>query len=415
MKKLIAVAIGLVAVPAGVTLGQDTETDYSDHFGWQDTHASDQDPGPSSVAEAKAQGRSYRIGKHGGSVQARGGEDVHVVQEGDTLWDISGRYFSDPWHWPQLWSWNPEITNPHWIYPLDQLRLSEGKLADDQVVARAKAATGGGPGAFEGRGVSAGVLNGTEIAPSVVIPREAFKPGVVFLRDEGYLDAESLRTAGQIAGGNEEQMFLATTDQVYVRFKSDVDVRSGQSYTVFRAIKPEEREETEQGVLVRVLGTVAVRSYDRNKKLARGVITEAMEPIERGMFVAMVDRRFDLVAPLRNTSNVVAHIVASTQPRRLLSYGNVVFLDVGEGKGIKAGNRFFVVRRGDDWLDTIDAEPTEIGNVTEIPPYKQEEMPKEVIAELRVLKVRKKTTICLVTRSDTDLQVGDVAEMRTGF
>jgi hypothetical protein len=168
-------------------------------------------------------------------------------------------------------------------------------------------------------------------------------------------------------------------------------------------------------VLVRVLGTIAVRSYDRNKRLARGVITEAMEPIERGMFVAKVDRRFDLVAPKRNASNVVARIIASVQPRRLISYGNVVFLDVGEGKGIQPGNRFFVVRRGDDWLDTIDAEPTEIGNVTEVPPYVKEELPKEVVAELRVLKVRKKTTIALVTRSDTDLALGDQAEMRVGF
>jgi hypothetical protein len=413
MKKVIAVTIGLVALPAGVGRGQynDNDTDYSDHFGWEDT-PSGAEGGPSSVAEAKLQGRGYRIGQHG--PRAEGGADVHVVAEGDTLWDISAHYFDDPWHWPQIWSWNPEVTNPHWIYPLDQIRLSSEKLTADQVVAHAKVG-GGGPGGFGERGANAGVLAGTEVAPNVVVPREAFTPGVVFLRDQGYLDAESLRTAGQIMGGHAENMFLSPTDQVYVRFKSDQDVRAGQSYTIFRAIKPEEREEAEQGVLVRVLGTIAVRTYDRNKRIARGVITESMEPIERGMFVAQVDRRFDLVAPKRNASNVVAHIIASVQPRRLISYGNVVFLDVGEGKGIQPGNRFFVVRRGDDWLDTIDAEPTEIGNVTEVPPYDKQELPKEVVAELLVVKVRKKTTIAIITRSDTDLELGDTAEMRTGF
>jgi len=414
MKKVIAVTIGLVALPAGVGRGQDNDTDYSDHFGWQDTPSgADAAPGPSSVSEAKAQGRGYRVGQHG--PRAEGGADVHVVQEGDTLWDISAHYFDDPWHWPQIWSWNPEITNPHWIYPLDQIRLSEQKLTADQVVAHAKAELGGSPGAYREKGATAGMLAGTEVAPNVVVPRDALKPGMVFLRDQGYLDSDSLRTAGQISGGHAENMFLSPTDQVYVRFKSDQDVRAGQSYAIFRAIKPEEREEAEQGVLVRILGSVVVRSYDRNKRIARGVITEAMEPIERGMFVAMVDRRFDLVDPKRNASNVVAHIIASIQPRRLLSYGNVVFLDVGEGKGIQPGNRFFVVRRGDDWLDTIDAEPTEIGNVTEVPPYDKEELPKEVVAELRVLKVRKKTTIAIVTRSDTDLALGEVAEMRVGF
>jgi hypothetical protein len=259
------------------------------------------------------------------------------------------------------------------------------------------------------------MLSGTESAPSVVVPKELLKPGSIFLRDQGYLDKEALRSAGQIIGGHEEQMFLSPSDQVYVRFRGDQDVKAGQSFSIFRAMKPDEREENEKGTLVRIMGTVVIRSYDRDKHIARGVLTEAVDPIERGLYVAHVDRRFDLVAPRRNEANVVAHIVASVQPRRLLSYDNVVFLDVGEGHGIQAGNRFFVVRRGDDWLETIDASPTEVGNVAEVPKYNKNDLPKEVVAELRVIKVRKNSTIALVTRSDTDIWIGDTAEMRVGF
>ena len=42
---------------------------------------------------------------------------------GDTLWDICFFYFNDPWQWPKIWSYNPQITNPHWIYPGDLVRL----------------------------------------------------------------------------------------------------------------------------------------------------------------------------------------------------------------------------------------------------------------------------------------------------
>src|SRR5262249_46681834 len=49
--------------------------------------------------------------------------ELHVVRKGDTLWDICGFYFNDPWHWPKIWSYNPQITNPHWIYPGDLVRL----------------------------------------------------------------------------------------------------------------------------------------------------------------------------------------------------------------------------------------------------------------------------------------------------
>lgn len=210
-------------------------------------------------------------------------------------------------------------------------------------------------------------------------------------------------------------MFLSPSDQVYVRFRPGADVKAGQSYAIFRAMYDWEREEKEQGTLVRILGTVVIRSYDREKQVARGVLTESVDPIERGMFVAQVDRRFDLVSPRRNESNVVAKIIASVRPRRLLSYGNVVFLNVGEGHGIQPGNRFFVVRRGDEWLAGLDVDPRELGNVVPVPQYDESILPKEVVAELRVLKVRKTTTIALITRSDTDIFIGDTAEMRVGF
>lgn len=47
----------------------------------------------------------------------------YVVKRGDTLWDISAKYLSQPWYWPEIWYINPEIKNPHLIYPGDTLRL----------------------------------------------------------------------------------------------------------------------------------------------------------------------------------------------------------------------------------------------------------------------------------------------------
>lgn len=51
-------------------------------------------------------------------------DTVHVVKKGDTLWDITHHYLSNPWKWPIVWSNNQEITNPHLIYPGDQVVIS---------------------------------------------------------------------------------------------------------------------------------------------------------------------------------------------------------------------------------------------------------------------------------------------------
>jgi nucleoid-associated protein YgaU len=58
------------------------------------------------------------------------GKGFHIVKKGDTLWGITSEHFEDPRDWPQVWSFNPQLQNPHWIYPGDQLRLGPPVAAD---------------------------------------------------------------------------------------------------------------------------------------------------------------------------------------------------------------------------------------------------------------------------------------------
>ncbi|HEX4353272.1 MAG TPA: hypothetical protein VHZ95_10165, partial [Polyangiales bacterium] len=208
---------------------------------------------------------------------------------------------------------------------------------------------------------------------------------------------------------------LSNADLAYVRFDKGQNVQPGQEYTAYRPVYKDEREVGEKGHLVRIQGTLLIRSFDPKKSIARAIVTETLDPIERGMPVTLMDRRFDLVPPLANTQNVTAHIIGSVQPRTLLSYGNVVFLDVGEGHGIMPGNRFFVIRRGDLWQDVLSRPADQMGNIVPIPRYNKADLPTEVVAELRVVKVRKHVTIALITRSDTDVFQGDTVEMRVGY
>lgn len=52
-----------------------------------------------------------------------GHPESYVVKKGDTLWDISAFFLKDPWRWPKLWGANPQVANPHLIYPGDRLTL----------------------------------------------------------------------------------------------------------------------------------------------------------------------------------------------------------------------------------------------------------------------------------------------------
>lgn len=343
------------------------------------------DDDPSEVPATRRRGSGVRISEHARSQLI---PETYTVRRGDTLWDVTGRFYGNPWEWPRVWSYNPEITNPHWIYPADQLRL----LA---------------PGAEEPE---------TGLAPGVTVRRVGRRaaPGTVFLRQEGYLDREALAQSGVIVGSPEDHMLLAPFDSVYVEFEEGAHPRPRGEYTVYREIPAGERQRGEEGTLVRIFGTVRIDSYDAERRTARATIIEALDPIERGYRVAPMPRQFDLVPPQPASRDLTASVVATLRPRELLGEQQIVFVSVGQEQGVRLGNRFFVIRAGDTWREGLPAAPANAGATEEAPPQ-PEELPAEIVAEGRVVHVRPSSATLMITRSVREVRIGDRAEMRQGY
>jgi len=120
--------------------------------------------------------------------------DRYTVQKGDTLWGISARFLKRPWHWPQIWQDNPQVRNPHLIYPGDELVLRDGHV---------------GVGAF-GPHVR-GSDGEAAIAP---IPLSALKQ---WLKNTRIVDEDSLRDAPHVVGVEENRLRGAPGQLVYLR------------------------------------------------------------------------------------------------------------------------------------------------------------------------------------------------------
>lgn len=336
-----------------------------------------------------AEGGSSRVRISGG---ARSVPPTHTVRRGDTLWDITGHYYGNPWEWPRVWSYNPEVTNPHWIYPDDVLRLVPA-----------------------GRAAVAAMHTGV----SVAVHRRPSE-GSVYLREQGYLDPEALRTAGEVVGSPTDHMLLSPYDQVYVRFD---ELEGGRppagEYTIFRELAEGEdttdRERGDEGTLVRILGAVRIDDWDEERHTARATIVEALDPIERGHRVAAIPRRFAVVPPAPADRDIETEVVASLRPSLLIGAEQIVFVPVGEEEGVREGNRFFIIRRGDEWRRSLEfSDGHEVGTSVELPDS-PDEWPEEVIAEGRVVALRPHSAGLFITRSTRVVERGDRAELRRGY
>lgn len=129
--------------------------------------------------------------------------DTYVVVRGDTLWGIAGKFLQRPWLWPEIWQANPQINNPHLIYPGDVISLAYlNRVAVE-------------PGPRE------------EAAPIDAIPLSDVE---AFLKDLRVVDSfEHL----PYVVGLEEDRLRATQDNVaYVRGLPDAE--PGQRYAVVR-------------------------------------------------------------------------------------------------------------------------------------------------------------------------------------
>jgi len=126
----------------------------------------------------------------------------YVVQEGDTLWDIAGRFLTRPWQWPAIWDANPQIDDPHEIYPGDIISLvfvgGEPRLTVDDSVRR----------------LSPEVRRESVEGPISTIPLDAVE---TFLNAPRVVSAEQYEQLPYVIANNEQRVLAGPGDRTYVR------------------------------------------------------------------------------------------------------------------------------------------------------------------------------------------------------
>lgn len=141
----------------------------------------------------------------------------YIVKEGDTLWGIADMFLSEPWRWPEVWDVNPQVDNPHLIFPGDTLYLS---YVDGQ------------PRLSLQRGRDVKLRPNMRVTPlDLAIPVIPLDEIGAFLRAHRILNADDLNESGYVIAGGQDHLITANGDRIFARGYLPQDERA---YGIYR-------------------------------------------------------------------------------------------------------------------------------------------------------------------------------------
>lgn len=353
-----------------------------------------EDPGP--PGEGADEAATDAPEKPGKRAKAAGAmpqvSETHVVTSGDTLWDLCSKYLNSPWYWPKIWSYNPQITNPHWIFPGNELRFYP---SDENLPTNVEVSTQ----------LTVPQKPDDAAVPDAVDPEELVRisgnapigraiPNSYFSSHVGFISRSDHDRAGEIANAESDAYMLSDYDRTYVKLKSPA--KKGENYAVYRVIRPIDHPISGDpyGYVVEILGGLTI--VDVSPTVATGQLAQAYLAIERGDFVGKWPDNFgQRVNPTPNQAETQGYIIENLGDIVAeLGEHDIVFIDKGRKDGVQAGNTFSIVGRGDGYtLETAG-------------------LPNEDIGQLMVIDVQDRASTAVVTHSLRELTVGDKVEMR---
>ncbi|MEZ5558559.1 MAG: LysM peptidoglycan-binding domain-containing protein [Pseudomonadales bacterium] len=314
--------------------------------------------------------------------------DVYEVVKGDTLWDISGKFLERPWLWPEIWRINPQIENPHLIYPGDKIRLVwvDGQPRLD--LERGAA----------GRTYRMTPSDTVTMQPEVrATPLESPIPAIRLDAIQGFLvqnrvvEPGMLDDAPYVVQGESERLVLGAGDRVYVRG----DLPDSESFSIVRKgplyIDPETNE---------VLGREATyiglgQAVAQDDIIATVSLTSSREEVQIGDRVLPTEERRleSTFFPSAPKGQVDGQIISVFGGVTQVGAYDVVVLNRGEREGMEVGNVLAIYKRGALARDRIAKETIRL--------------PSERAGLLMVFRTFEKLSYGLVLATERPLAVGD--------
>ncbi|BEU01390.1 peptidoglycan-binding protein [Agarivorans sp. OAG1] len=318
--------------------------------------------------------------------------EVYVVKKGDTLWDISALYLHSPWLWPRLWQYNPQVENPHLIYPGDRLSLvyedGEPRLVRKRIVK-----------------VTPKTRIEEKASPIPTVPLASIS---AFLSHDHIADEDMLKGAPYVLGDNDAQSRIAIGRAMYARGET----KPGQYYGIYRVADkyydPETKEEL--GQVLNFIG-VGVSERQHEDNITQFKVTQVLKEIRQGDIMLELpdqDRLPAYFIPNNKQLESSGYILSAATDTSVMSRYDVVVINKGTRDNVAPGDMFAVAQPGKVMIDKVRRKSyEETANHFDRAFNSDDErvsLPNEKVGELMVFKSYEKLSYAIITDSKVILR-----------
>jgi hypothetical protein len=331
---------------------------------------------------------------------------TYIVKKGDTLWDISSVFLNQPWLWPKLWRLNPEIKNPHLIYPGDVISLIFDENGEPQLLLKANK---GKPSYKWSPKIR---QKNKEDAAIQLLPLQVIAP---YIKYDHLFSEEQLAEFPYVIGSDEGYRSSINGFKVYV----NKGLSLSKTYAIYN--KGEEIRDPETGdslgfyVDLVATGQAIDSGNIEDDTPATLKVSTAKREIRSGDYVVPVHegQMFPSVFTMKAADKSFrGSIIKATSHGREFGKLEVVMLNRGFEHNVTIGDVMAIKRLSPSVLKTREGpEYTEEATLWDrllTPNGSSYKMPEEYLGELIVFKVYQQVSMALILRTEKPARLNDV-------
>ena len=292
----------------------------------------------------------------------------YTVQKGDTLWDLSDRFSDSPWRWPELWSENRQITNPHLVYPGERIRIYHGKGIDTFV--------------------SKNVGTDRPIKNETVKKTHYYSP----INSIGFIRKKPVTPQGIIFKVKDDKELISAGDLVYVRQKGGDPLLIGRKYTVYRTLRPVVDQKTKTPIGTQHYLTGVVEITKKEPGFALGRVVQSYRSIAINDLLMPYEKRSPRIALTESIKGLNGKIISAEENVNNIGDETIAFIDKGSKDGVTSGQSYSI------YYQERDKNGMETKKNSLLSPV--------VYGTLLVLHTEQTTSTVLVIRTEQSIQPG---------